>query len=86
MERQDLIVMNLEGDMPKVKISAVTVAHEFDDESASETVISCGRFDDGDGYVSLKDDGDIVYLRVESWPEIRDQIQMMFDGIGKEDS
>ena len=73
--------------MPKVKVTGVTVAYVWDDDSKSETTVCCGRFDNTGPYVSVKEDsGETIYLRPESWPEIRDQIQEMFDAMEREDS
>lgn len=77
--------MNLRGEierreiMPTVKVTGVTVSHIWDDESQSDYEIRCGRFDGTGHYVSLKDDGNMVFIRPDSWPEIRDQIQCMMD-------
>ena len=70
--------------MPKAKITSVTVSHIWDDDSASETKISRSTEGDDDPTVSLNQDGQIVYLRTESWPEIRDQIDAMFQGMEEE--
>lgn len=71
--------------MPKVKVTAVTVSHIWDDDSQSDIEVRCGRFSDTGHYVSLKDDGQTVFIRPESWDEIRDQIQAMMDEIDGED-
>ena len=65
--------------MPTVKVTGVTVSHVWDDESQSDYEIRCGRFDDTGPYVSVTDDSDTIFIRPESWGEIRDQIQSMMD-------
>ena len=67
--------------MPKSKITGVTVSHIHDDDSATETKISRSLEGDDDPTVSLNQDGNIVYLRQESWEDIRDQIELMFQEI-----
>lgn len=64
--------------MPKSKITGVTVSHIHDDDSATETNISRSLEGDDDPVVSLNQNGNIVYLRQESWEDIRDQIEAMF--------
>lgn len=65
--------------MPRAKVTGVTVSHIWDDDSQSDIEISSGRFEDTGHYVSVKDDNQTIYIRPESWGEIRDQIQAMMD-------
>ena len=65
--------------MPIVEITSVTASHIWDDETKSDFVITKGNFDDTGYYVELKDGNDTVYLRPESWPLIRDQINAMME-------
>lgn len=67
--------------MPKAQITAVVISHIWDDESRTDTEVCRGEFEDQGPYVTLREDNQTVYLRPESWPEIRDQIQDMFDTI-----
>ena len=64
--------------MKRSKITSVTVSHIWDDQSTTETTISKSPEGDDDPTVSLKQEEYFVYLRKESWPEIRDQIDAMF--------
>ena len=65
--------------MPRAEVTGVTVSHIWDDESKNDVEINKGYFDDTGPYVSVQDDGQTIYFRPESWLEIRDQIQAMFD-------
>lgn len=70
--------------MPHVKVTGVIVSHFFEDGSHEDVKISAGEFKADEPYVSLELDGDTFYFRPESWPEIRAQIQAMFDESGEE--
>lgn len=65
----------------KTEVTAITISHIWDDESQTDISIRKGIFDDTGAYVSVEDDGQTIYLRPESWPEIRDQIQGFFDSM-----
>jgi hypothetical protein len=71
--------------MPKVEVAEVTVSHIWDDDSKSDIKIAKGRFGDAGPYVSVKDDDETIYFRPESWPEVRDQIQKMFNSFGADE-
>jgi hypothetical protein len=65
--------------MPEVKVTGMTITTIWDDESRSDIEIKSGSFDDSGDYVSITDDNQTIYLKSISWPEIRDQIQSIFD-------
>jgi len=71
--------------MPTSKVTAVTISHQWDDDSSSDIIVSRGSFSDLGPYVSIKEDGgDCIYIRPESWPEIRDQAQGFFDDMAED--
>ena len=65
--------------MPHAKITEVVVAHVWDDDSETEIRIKVGTNEHGVPFVALESDGESVRLWAESWEEVRDQIQAMFD-------
>ena len=65
--------------MPRSEIKSVTVSHIYDDDSVDDFKIEKGEFEATGKYVSLNDGDQTIYLRPESWPEIREQIQSFFD-------
>lgn len=69
--------------MPYSKITGVIVSHVWDDDNIDEYKINVGEFSDTGPYVSVSDDDQVVHFRRESWPEIRDQIDSMFDAMAK---
>ena len=70
--------------MPHAKITGVVVTHIFDDEETIDTKISRSIEGDDDPTVDIHQDGKTVFLRPESWPEIRDEIDAMFQEMEKE--
>lgn len=70
--------------MPRAKISKITVAHVWDDDSVSHYEIEAQYSETSGPYVSLSTDRDIVHLFPEPWPEIREQIQGLLDEIATE--
>ena len=71
--------------MPSVEITGVTVSHVWDDGSKNKIVISKASFEDTGNYVSVKEDDQIIYFLADSWPEIRDQVQSMFDDLSSKE-
>lgn len=67
--------------MPTVEVTSVTVSHIWDDKTKSDTEVEKGTFDDTGPYVAVREDDGSIYFRPESWPEIRGQIQSMFDSM-----
>lgn len=66
--------------MPRSEISGVIISHVWDDDSRTEFRIVKRKYDDSGIAVTLQDStDDMVTLRPESWPDIRDQIQKMMD-------
>lgn len=70
--------------MPRTQKTAVVISHICDDDSRSDIEICRGSFNDDGPYVTIRDDSQTVYLRPESWPNIRDAIQDFFDDIESE--
>lgn len=70
--------------MPHAKITGVVVTHIFDNDQPIETKINRSLEGDDDPTVDINQDGQTVFLRAESWPEIRDQIDDMFQEMKNE--
>lgn len=70
--------------MPHAKITGVQVSHIWDDGSTEDIKLTRSLEGDDDPTVSLVAEGVTIYLRPESWPEIRDQIDDMFQEMKNE--
>lgn len=70
--------------MPHAKITGVQVSHIWDDGSTEDIKLTRSLEGDDDPTVSLVAEGVTIYLRPESWPEIRDQIDAMFEEMERE--
>lgn len=65
--------------MPKVKVTGVTISEIWDDESRSEISLDSGVCEDTGAYVSIGDNGQTIYIKKTTWPEIREQIDGLFE-------
>lgn len=65
--------------MPYAEITSVTVTTVWDDNSVTDTQVAFKRHDDGQEVIYLTQDDNKVAIYFETWGELRDQIQGLFD-------
>ena len=64
--------------MPHSRVSGVVVTHVWDDGSEQNYTLTSSKNDQG-FRVEISDGGDLIHLYKESWDEIRDQIDGLFE-------
>ena len=69
--------------MPKAKVTSVTVAHVFESGNTQDYRIGLYKRDD-ETVISVRDGSGTVWLRPESWPEVREQINGFMDDLAQE--